>query len=315
MVGAGADDGTRTRDLQLGKLTCYQLRYIRPQASLHHSGRGAATAPPARRAAPSSPRRLREPQAGEEPAVDVGESTSPPISRVRASSARPPGQRLGEVAVLHAREREPQRLAVPDERRRPVVGAQRRLDVGGMARRGPPRAAAARRPARATPVLTTAVTMPGTSARASAAALSSPERYSAGTPNCPASSAARPNSPTSRLADADGEDACSSTCGRARPPPCRPWRGSRRRARRRSRGRCPASMLSGVGEPLTSVHGAGRPAGSRLRPSSWASQTTTSSAPAAAQPSRTASRSARMWSRARCAAAPRARCPPRRRRP
>ena len=27
----GADDGSRTRDLQLGKLTCCQLHYIRPQ--------------------------------------------------------------------------------------------------------------------------------------------------------------------------------------------------------------------------------------------------------------------------------------------
>ena len=27
----GADDGSRTRDLQLGKLTCCQLHYIRPR--------------------------------------------------------------------------------------------------------------------------------------------------------------------------------------------------------------------------------------------------------------------------------------------
>ena len=34
----GADDGTRTRDLQLGKLTCYQLHHIRSSALSDHSG-------------------------------------------------------------------------------------------------------------------------------------------------------------------------------------------------------------------------------------------------------------------------------------
>src|SRR5450756_261735 len=66
----------------------------------------------------------------------------------------------------------------------------------------------------------------------------------------------------------------------------------------------PWSMLYGVGEPPTRMTRGGRSAASRLRPSSCASHTTTSSAPAAKQPSSTASRSARMCSRAAAAAGP-----------
>ena len=41
--GTGADDGARTRDLQLGKLTCYQLHHIRSRALSDHSGGGPAS--------------------------------------------------------------------------------------------------------------------------------------------------------------------------------------------------------------------------------------------------------------------------------
>src|SRR5450756_2427432 len=64
----------------------------------------------------------------------------------------------------------------------------------------------------------------------------------------------------------------------------------------------PWSMLYGVGEPPTRTTRGGRSAASRLRPSACASHTTTSSAPAPKQPSSTASRSARMCSRAAAAA-------------
>src|SRR5665647_2300138 len=66
----------------------------------------------------------------------------------------------------------------------------------------------------------------------------------------------------------------------------------------------PWSMLYGAGEPPTRMTRGGRSAASRLRPSSCASHTTTSSALAAKQPSSTASRSARMCSRAAAAAGP-----------
>ena len=61
----------------------------------------------------------------------------------------------------------------------------------------------------------------------------------------------------------------------------------------------PVIMLSGVGVPLTSVTPAGSSLKLRLALRSWASQTTTSSAPAATQPARAASRSARMRSTSR----------------
>jgi hypothetical protein len=41
----GADDGTRTRDLQLGKLTCYQLHYIRPPRAMSGALSATATGP------------------------------------------------------------------------------------------------------------------------------------------------------------------------------------------------------------------------------------------------------------------------------
>src|SRR5450759_4396914 len=66
----------------------------------------------------------------------------------------------------------------------------------------------------------------------------------------------------------------------------------------------PWSMLYGVGEPAMRTTPWGRSAASRLRPSACASHTTTSSAPAPKQPSSTASRSARMCSRAAAAAGP-----------
>ena len=36
-----ADDGGRTRDLQLGKLALCQLSYVRTQGEVYHAGRGA----------------------------------------------------------------------------------------------------------------------------------------------------------------------------------------------------------------------------------------------------------------------------------
>jgi len=72
-------------------------------------------------------------------------------------------------------------LGRPEEGRRLVADLERR-----------------RAAVRATPSLTTAVSMPTTSACASPVTLSSPETNTTGTPNAPATPALMPNSPTSR---------------------------------------------------------------------------------------------------------------------